>query len=275
MPETEPALDAATAAEADWLRWVQARDASVSRPHGPLALVATHWLSDESGGAPGERFEGVPGLWAAAGRRVRVRAEASEALLLDGSAVDGERLLNPDLAEDPDILLHGERKLVPIVRDGVLALRVYDPDSAGRLAFAGIDRYAYDPALVLTARFEPYVHGHVEQVLNADGRERGMELDGDVVFDLGDDEYRLAATRDGAVLSITFGDATNGPDTFGFRQLAVRTPQAGTGAIVVDFNRATLPPCAFSDHFICPVPPVGNRLPVAIEGGEMRRREQS
>ncbi|NUR29958.1 MAG: DUF1684 domain-containing protein [Catenulispora sp.] len=268
MPETE----------LEWKQWAAAREASVSRPHGPLALVATHWLSD----GPGVRLEGVPGEWAAAGRRVRVRAEAAEGLLLNKAVVDGEQVLNPDLAADPDVLMHGERKLVPILRDGALALRVYDPDSQARRDFAAIDRYPHDPALVLPARFEPYVHGHVEQVLNADGRERGLELDGDVVFELGDEEYRLAAGRDGATLSITFGDATNGSETFGFRQLTVPLPagDAGAGrsaspATTIDFNRATLPPCAFSDHFICPVPPVGNRLPTAIAGGEKRRLDKS
>ncbi|NUR58645.1 MAG: DUF1684 domain-containing protein [Catenulispora sp.] len=277
MPETESATDttaATTVADAGrgappgWLRWVEARDVAVSRAHGPLALVATHWLEN----GPVEPLDGVPGRWAAAGRRVRVIAEAAEALLADGVPVDGERLLNPDLSADPDVLVHGDRKLVPIVREGVLGLRVYDPDCANRRAFSGIDRYPHDPALVLSARYEPYVHGHVEQVLNADGRERGMELDGDVVFELAGDEYRLAASRSGGALAITFGDTTNGPDTFGFRQLSVPAPGPGTHAVVVDFNRATLPPCAFSDHFICPVPPVGNRLPVAVAGGEKRRR---
>jgi len=260
------------AAPLEWRRWARARDASVSRDHGPLALVGTHWLADEDG--PGEQIAGVPGLWSAKGRQARVTARADEGLLIEGVPVAGERLLHPDLASEPTtVLTHGPRKLVPIIREGVLALRVYDPDSANRRAFAGIDRYPHDPGLVLAARYEPYVHGHVEQVLNADGRERGLALDGDLVFELGDAEYRLAATRDGAVLDVTFGDATNGPDTFGFRQLSVPAPRTGTDTTVVDFNRSALPPCAFSDHYICPVPPVGNRLPVALAGGEMRRRD--
>lgn len=35
----------------------------------------------------------------------------------------------------------------------------------------------------------------------------------------------------------------------------------------MDFNRAVLPPCAFAEHFICPFPPPGNTLGVAIEAG--------
>ncbi|MFL6117970.1 MAG: DUF1684 domain-containing protein [Catenulispora sp.] len=270
MSETEPP---AATAPPDWQRWTLARDASVSRPHGPLALVATHWLT--AGEGPGEEFEGLPGRWAARGPQVRVVARADEALLIDGAAVDGERLVNPDLAPDPTVVMHGARKLVPILREGALALRVYDPDSAARAVFAGLDRFPHDPGLVLAARYEPYVHRHVEKVLNADGAERGLTLDGDVVFELDDVEYRLAATLEDGMLSITFGDATNGPDSFGFRQLAVPAPRLGTASVIVDFNRSKLPPCAFSDHFICPVPPVGNRLPIALAAGEKRRRPRS
>lgn len=271
MSETEPTTTN-PAAPADWERWAAGRDASVCAEHGVLALVATHWL-DEGPAAP---IEGLPGLWAADGDRVGVTAVAGDALLVDGVAVDGVRLLNPDLAPDPTVLFHHGRKLVPIIREGVLAVRVYDPDAENRGTFKRIERYAYDPALVFAARYEPYVHGHVEQVLNADGRQRGLALDGDLVFEHEGGQYRLAATvsADGS-FDVTFGDATNGPDTFGFRQLAAPAPRSGTSTTVLDFNRAQLPPCAFSDHFICPVPPVGNRLELAVAAGEKRRETRA
>ncbi|MEY9932768.1 uncharacterized protein (DUF1684 family) [Catenulispora sp. GP43] len=271
MTETEPTTTFAAAA-AEWIQWADKRDASVSAEHGVLALVATHWL-DEGPAAP---IEGLPGLWAADGDRVRLTAEPAEELLVEGVPVDGVRLLNPDLAPDPTVLFHHGRKLVPIIREGVLAVRVYDPESENRTGFARIERFSFDPALIFAARYEPYVHGHIERVLNADGRQRGLALDGDLVFEHEDNQYRLAATAtaDGG-FDVTFGDATNGPDTFGFRQLAVPAPQPGTSTTVLDFNRAQLPPCAFSDHFICPVPPVGNRLELAVAAGEKRREARS
>lgn len=258
----------------DWQQWAEKRDASVSAEYGALALVATHWLD----GGPGAVLDGLPGLWAADGDRVGVTAVASDCLLdEDAVPVDGVRLLNTDLASAPTVLFHQGRKLLPIAREGVLAVRVYDPDAENRRGFAGIERYEYDPELVFMARYEPYVHGHVERVLNADGKQRGLPLDGDLVFSHAGSEYRLAVTASdmdsagGGRLDVTFGDATNGPDTFGFRQLAVAAPKPGSGTTTLDFNRAQLPPCAFSDHFICPVPPVGNRLELAVAAGEKRR----
>ena len=257
----------------EWGQWAEKREASVSADYGVLALVGTHWLAE----GPAVAIDGLPGLWAVEGDRLSVTAVAADGLLVEGAPVDGVRLLNPDLAPDPTVLFHEGRKLVPIVREGVLAVRVYDPEAENRRSFAGIERYSYDPALVFTARYEPYVHGHVERVLNADGKERGLALDGDLVFSHAGSEYRLAVTAspDGGRFDVTFGDATNGPDTFGFRQLAIGAPEPGSGTTVLDFNRAQLPPCAFSDHFICPVPPIGNRLAVAVAAGEKRRRVRS
>ena len=122
MSKTEPTTTT-EAAPADWRQWAQARDASVSGEHGVLALVATHWLAD----GPAIWLEGVPGSWAVVGDQVSVSADPADALLIDGVPVDGVRRLNPDLAPNPTVLFHEGRKLVPIIRDGVLAVRVYDP----------------------------------------------------------------------------------------------------------------------------------------------------
>ena len=40
--------------------------------------------------------------------------------------------------------------------------------------------------------------------------------------------------------------------------------------IVLDFNKAINPPCAFTEHAVCPLPPAENVLPIRIEAGELR-----
>ncbi|WP_229073426.1 DUF1684 domain-containing protein [Actinoplanes sp. DH11] len=51
------------------------------------------------------------------------------------------------------------------------------------------------------------------------------------------------------------------------RSLAV-APPAADGSVVLDFNRAANLPCAYTDFATCPLPPAGNRLPVAVQAGE-------
>jgi hypothetical protein len=72
---------------------------------------------------------------------------------------------------------------------------------------------------------------------------------------------------DGALL-VLFTDATSGVTTYGAnRSLAVGAPDED-GRVVLDFNRATNLPCAYTDLATCPLPPAENRLPLAVEAGE-------
>lgn len=58
--------------------------------------------------------------------------------------------------------------------------------------------------------------------------------------------------------------------SWGVRDFDFLRPAApdAEGRTTVDFNRSLLPPCAFADHFVCPFPPPGNTLGVAIAAGE-------
>jgi hypothetical protein len=69
-------------------------------------------------------------------------------------------------------------------------------------------------------------------------------------------------------LHILFTDATSGVTTYAAnRSLRVPAPDAD-GTVILDFNRATNLPCAYTEFATCPLPPAENRLPVAVEAGE-------
>ncbi|WP_051167046.1 DUF1684 domain-containing protein [Hymenobacter norwichensis] len=71
-------------------------------------------------------------------------------------------------------------------------------------------------------------------------------------------------------LFVPFTDLTNGRSSYGGgRYLDLRLGQIKDGQLVLDFNRAYNPFCAYSSAYSCPVPPPENRLPVAIEAGVM------
>ena len=44
--------------------------------------------------------------------------------------------------------------------------------------------------------------------------------------------------------------------------------------VTLDFNQAINPPCVFTTHATCPLPPPQNRLPIAVTAGEMMYGEQ-
>lgn len=71
-------------------------------------------------------------------------------------------------------------------------------------------------------------------------------------------------------LFIPFNDQTNGESTYGGgRYLDIRVGDIQDGKLILDFNKAYNPYCAYSTGFQCPIPPVENQLGVAIEAGEM------
>ncbi|MGW1868799.1 DUF1684 domain-containing protein [Streptomyces mauvecolor] len=248
----------------DWKKWHEHRIASVSAPYGPLALTGTHWLAD---GVPEEL-----GRWREDGDEVVLAADGARQLSLDGSPLTGEARLGADVGPAGESrLAQGDRRLVVLRREGLWAVRVWDPASPARQAFAGIDATPYEERFRLPGTFRPYERQRV-RVANADGVERGLELAGEIAFTLGGQEHTLQVSveADGSLWAV-FADGTSGKSTFRFRFLRPEAP-APDGAVTVDFNRAQLPPCAFADHFICPFPPPGNTLPIDIPAGERNIR---
>ncbi|HEY3871984.1 MAG TPA: DUF1684 domain-containing protein [Actinocrinis sp.] len=252
----------------NWTAWRARREERLRAPHGILALTGTHWLEDE----PAPIVPGEPVLWAGSpdGMTVTVTAKAEHGLVFAGEPIDGTVTLFTDSAPNPSTVeapAYGIR-LVPIARDGHAALRVYDQDAEARANFAGIDVFDYDPDAAVEAVYTPYAAERTEQVMNADGRRRGLDLAGTVAFTWSGERRELAVGRNpGGSLQAVFGDAAGGATGHGFRFLTLPAPDAD-GRTTADFNRAYLPPCAFVEHFVCPYPPAGNRLAVAIEAGE-------
>ena len=90
-----------------------------------------------------------------------------------------------------------------------------------------------------------------------------------VSFDVDGGPAELTIFRDGedGDLFLPFADATSGTATYGAgRYLDVeRRPD---GKIVVDFNYAYNPYCAYNDSWSCPLTPSENRIKVGIRAGE-------
>ncbi|MDJ0385408.1 DUF1684 domain-containing protein [Streptomyces sp. G-G2] len=263
-----PAPTGASDASAAWKRWHEHRVDAVSAPYGPLSLMGTHWLADY----PEGRIPAVPGLWRETDGAVLLTASPADGVTLGGEPLDGEAVLAADAGPPSGSrLAAGAVRLVVIRREGAWAVRVYDPDSPDRRAFAGIEATPYDPAYALPGRFRPYAEDRTVQVENADGAARGLGLGGELSFTFQGAPHTLQVAvdeGDGSLWAV-FGDASGGRSSYRFRFLRPGIP-AADGSVTVDLNRALLPPCAFADHFICPLPPPGNTLPFEVAAGERR-----
>ncbi|CAM5568833.1 hypothetical protein SBADM41S_07698 [Streptomyces badius] len=198
-------------------------------------------------------------------------AAAEDGVVVDGKPLTGEVRLGADRGPiDDSRVARGERRLVVLRREGLWAVRDFDPGSPARHAFSTIEATPVRPPLD-AARDLPSVR-RPDRTGGQRGRgrarsraRRGARLHGRRPGDT----LQVAVEPDGS-LSAVFADVTSGNSSYRFRFLRPGAP-AEDGSVSVDFNRALLPPCAFADHFICPFPPPGNTLTVAVEAGERNR----
>ena len=150
-------------------------------------------------------------------------------------------------------------------------------EPAEREAFTGPATFPYDPALRLTVHLAPTKLERITVAAGTDGdvsmhafaRTKGLEarLGGELTL------YWIEGYGGGVFLPFT--DATSGAETYGGGRYLLDTIKgADFGALrpdatlLLDFNFAYFPSCAYSPRYICPLSPIGNRLQGAIRAGE-------
>lgn len=249
--------------------WHQKRIEALTRPDGWLSLVGLLWLqpgANRFGTDPSNELvfpSGAPFMgtfWLEPDGSLRVKT---------GPGVEPPTEGPVDLSQEGATRFSlGSLSWYPIVRNGQVGLRLKDSASPTRTGFPGIERYPVDPAWRIQGRFEPDRRTiSVPNVLGVDTRETSP---GALVFSHAGRDYRLEPVLEEGETRyfVIFADASNGHGTYrGGRFLYVDPPDA-SGQVVLDFNRAYNPPCAFTHFATCPRPPDSNHLPFAVEAGE-------
>ncbi|WP_030604494.1 DUF1684 domain-containing protein [Streptomyces fulvoviolaceus] len=250
----------------EWEDWHRQKEAVLAGPHGFLAITSLHWLSAEPG-----RFEDAPGAWSSTADGVVVQLDEGEELTVDGQPVHGRHDFGVIAERDSVYVGSGDALLEVAKRGGHDILRPRHPGNALRTAFTRTPAYDPDPRWVLSGRFLPFDEPRPVTVGAAvEGLEHVYDSPGEVEFELDGARHRLTAFngRTPGALMVLFTDRTSGVTTYAAnRALQIAAPD-GEGRVTIDFNRATNLPCAYTDLATCPLPPAGNRLPVAIEAGE-------
>ena len=148
--------------------------------------------------------------------------------------------------------------------------------SAARAAFERIPVYAYDPALRLSVAATP-IDGCPETVpLGDDGelRRRPIARTEGLAETTGAELTLWWIEGYGGGLFLPFTDATSGSETYGGGRYlidAIKGADLGLdsdGRLILDFNFAYHPSCAWNHAWTCPLAPEDNRLIAPIRGGE-------
>lgn len=148
-------------------------------------------------------------------------------------------------------------------------LRFWDANSPAIQGFEDVDAFAYDPSWVLDATYTPVEGARTVafEHLRDNGGTREKVVPGDIALTVDGTDYTLSAFDDDGTLLLVFGDPTNGDSTYGAGRFLF-VEHTGEGRVRLDFNRAFVPPCGFSDQYNCPMPPRQNRLHLPVEAGE-------
>lgn len=144
--------------------------------------------------------------------------------------------------------------------------------------FTALKYYPYDPGLRFSLPVEPVTDREILRIdLQEDGPTRLLPF-GRISFEVGNQQVCLTLywiQGYGGGIFLPFRDLTNAAETYEGGRYLIDTIKGADlgwegGNLVVDFNFAYNPSCAYNERWSCPLPPPENSLPVAIEAGEMR-----
>jgi hypothetical protein len=274
----------------DLAAWRTQYVADLLKPDGWLSLTGLEWLQ------PGDNS-----LGSAADNKIHLAAGSPAHLAI--LHLEGETVtLNPRPGGfPPDFLVAGSPakpqplraeanndKVSPHLTAGTLnmyvirrearfALRIKDSHSPGIVGFHGLKLYPPDAAYRVTAKWIPYSPAKTITLATLVGTSYDQPVPGAAEFILAGKTFRLEPVlEDPAVAKLFFilRDTTSATTTYGAcRFLYTGLPTSGLdkpGELVLDFNRLENPPCAYTPFSTCPLPPPGNRLPIALPVGEQR-----
>jgi len=147
--------------------------------------------------------------------------------------------------------------------------------------FDGLKYFDFNAKFVVEARFEATPKEKPFLMPTSTDRTPRYVKHGHLYFMIDGKECRLSVFRNVDLskkagyenyLFIPFNDSTNGFESYGGgRYLDIQGPLGDT--VILDFNRAYNPYCAYNSRYSCPIPPMENNLPVRIEAGVLSWKE--
>lgn len=137
--------------------------------------------------------------------------------------------------------------------------------------FDGLKYFAFDANYRVKAIFKKTDDSKTFTMPTSTGGSRKYLKIGDLDFKLNGKDYSLSAFSSGIPdLFVPFKDLTNGEETYSAgRYVYVRLPKQ-SGEVILDFNIAYNPNCAYNSGYACTLPPKENFLQIEIKAGEKK-----
>ncbi|MEP1487487.1 MAG: DUF1684 domain-containing protein [Algibacter sp.] len=144
-----------------------------------------------------------------------------------------------------------------------------------RKYFEGLDFFKFDSTYVVNATLERTPNSKWFNMKTTTSRVSKERVFGILTFELQENQYSLKIYQGKDLMKqegfedylfLPFLDETNSHETYGGgRYIDARIPEENT--MIIDFNEAYNPYCAYNDKYSCPIVPRQNYLRTKVEAG--------
>lgn len=257
--------------------WRRAYEDRLRSDWGWLTVTGLYWIDEgrhSIGSGTGctirlAEAEGVPAHAAdliRTGNEVSLEVTEPGSVLLDGQPASAGPLRFAGTQGERYVI--GQQSFLVVRRGDRVGVRTWDNGSAQRAAYRGSDWFPAHEEWQVTAVYREFAEPRLIRWLNVIGDEKEQLVGGAWHFSLAGQELSLISlSPPDAGQFFVLRDGTSGYETYGASRF-LSAPAPENGRTVLDFNRLYNPPCAFTPHATCPLPPRENVLSVRIEAGE-------
>lgn len=257
--------------------WDKQRERNLRSENGWLNIIGLNWLnegvnfigSDTSCSIqlPNERCEKILGNFILKNGNVSFVSADNVAITNDGK-VFKSGVVYTDTMTAPIILSYKQFKWFIIKRGLKYGVRLRDLECQALKDFKGINRFPITEEWKIIADLIPNESKLNLGIRDVIGNTTQTEIAGSLNFTFNNIKYSLLATREDDKLFIVFADETSGISTYVAGRFLYANIPTSDNKIILDFNKAYNPPCAFTNYATCPLPLPQNVIKIAITAGE-------
>lgn len=254
--------------DADLEAWKIKRLANLKAPDGWLNIIGRFWL--ETGTVTvGTAADNDIVLSAGPEHVGSITQDADGGVTYTPAGGGAAQVIKLDKKHPPRFTV-GTLLLEITTLNGQNALRIRDTASTAPAALAPLEYFPTRPDWRIVADWVSLETPKGMTVDTSKSIPTDVEATHKAVFTHDGQHYELYATHGTAtspqfvIRDLTSRDSTYPASRFVFGE------DVTDSTIVLDFNKAINPPCAFTEHAVCPLPPPENVLPIRIEAGEKR-----
>lgn len=256
--------------------WHKKRIENLKKENGWLNLAGLYWLKEGKNSFGSDKSNDIIfpseapariGYFILKDSTVTVKID-DNINVYENNAPVKEKVMHNDMEDSTTVLQLERFKWFVIKRGSLFGIRLRNLENPLLKNFEGIETFPVNSDWRIEARFEPYNPPKKINIPTIIGTIEEEMSPGALIFEKDGTTYRLDAIVSSERLFIVFADKTSGIETYGAGRFLYTDRPDSTGTVIIDFNMAYNPPCAFSRYATCPLPPEQNYLNLRITAGE-------